>query len=100
MLPVNSEVYHYHFYRDGIEVRCKDGRTKHIVEMKAGKGLKLLGNGEEQYSWPIIYIYPEASAEIYRYFPSTAGTQCNYRILTPGEKSIFYREVFSNLLRI
>ena len=87
VLPASSGVYYYPLYREGIEVRCKDGKSKRIVEIKAGRGMKLLGHGEEKYSWPIIYIYPEASDNKYRYFPSTADTQCSYRLLSPGEKA-------------
>ena len=86
-IPTRSGVYHYPLYREGIEVRCKDGEPKHLVEIKAGRGMKLLGYGEEKYSWPIIYLYPEVSDDRYRYFPSTAGTQCSYRVLTPAEKA-------------
>jgi len=74
-LPANSGVYHYPLYREGIEVRCKDGKSKRVVELKAGRRMKLLGHGAEQYSWPIIYLFPEASDDRYRYFPSTASTQ-------------------------
>ncbi len=85
--PARSGVYSYPLYREGIEVRCKDGKPKRIVEIKAGRGMKLLGHGEEQYAWPIIYLHPEASDDRYRYFPSTAGTQCSYRVLTLDEKA-------------
>ena len=93
-LPINAGIYHYPLYREGIEVRCKDGKPKRIVEIKAGRGMKLLGNGEEQYSWPITYLYPEASDDNYRYFPSTAGTQCSYRKLTPEEKAALIDKSF------
>ena len=33
------------------------------------------------------HLYPEVSDDRYRYFPSTAGTQCSYRVLTPAEKA-------------
>ena len=97
-LPSLSGVYHYPLYREGIEVRCKDGMPKRIVEIKAGRGMKLLGHGEEQYSWPIIYLYPESSDDRYRYFPSTAGTQCSYRKLTPGEKGALIGKSFKTCL--
>ena len=93
-LPANSGIYHYPLYREGIEVRCKDGKPKRIVEIKAGRGMKLLGHGEEQYSWPIVYMYPETSDDRYRYFPSTAGTQCSYRILTTNEKATLIGKSF------
>ncbi len=92
--PINAGIYHYPLYREGIEVRCKDGKPKRIVEIKAGRGMKLLGNGEEQYSWPITFLYPEASDDKYRYFPSTAGTQCSYRKLTPDEKAALIGKSF------
>ena len=86
-LPANSGIYLYPLYREGIEVRCKDRKPKHLVEIKAGRGLKLLDHGEEKYSWPIIYLYPETSDNRFRYFPSSAGKQCSYRLLTPEEKA-------------
>ena len=93
-LPVSSGVYLYPLYREGIEVRCKDGKPKRLVEIKSGRGMKLLGYGEEQFSWPIIYLYPEASDDRYRYFPSTVGIQCSYRILTRGEKAALIGKSF------
>ena len=93
-LPAKSSIYFYPLYREGIEVRCKDGKPKRLVEIKSGRGLKLLGHGEAQYSWPIIYLYPEASDNRYRYFPSTAGTQCSYRTLTQGEKTELIGKTF------
>ena len=69
--PVNAGIYYYPSYQDGIEVRCKDGRPKKLVEItKSGRGMKLKGHGEDQYSWPIIYMYPEASDDKYKYFLS------------------------------
>ena len=91
---VNAGVYHYPLYREGIVVHCKDGKPKRIVEIKAGRGMKLLGNGEEKYSWPKTYLYPEASDDNYRYFPSTAVTQCSYRKLTPEEKEALIGKSF------
>ena len=62
--PVNAGIYYYPSYQDGIEVRCKDGRPKHLVEIsKSGRGLKLEGHGDYQYSWPITFLFPEASDE-------------------------------------
>ena len=49
--------------------------------------MKLLGHWDEQYSWPIIYLFPVDSDVRYRYFPNTACTQCSYLILTSGEKA-------------
>ena len=55
--PLNAGIYYYPSYQDGIEVRCKDGRPKHLVEItKSGRGIKLEGHGEDQYSWPITYL--------------------------------------------
>ena len=86
--PVYAGIYYYPSYQDGIEVRCKDGMPKHLVEItKFGRGMKLEGHGEDQYSWPITYLFPEASNEEYKYFPSTAGTQCSYRILDAKENN-------------
>ena len=59
-VPVNAGIYYYPSYKDGIEVRCKDGKPKHLVEIaKSGRGLNLDGHGEDQYSWPITYLFPE-----------------------------------------
>ena len=86
--PAKAGIYYYPSYQNGIEVRCKDGRPKHLVEItKSGRGMKLEGHGEDQYSWPITYLFPEAPDEKYKYFPSTAGTQCSYRKLTKEEKN-------------
>ena len=93
--PVNAGIYFYTDYQDGIEVRCKDGKPKHLVEItKAGRGMRLEGHGDDQYSWPIIYMYPEASDEKYKYFPSTAGTACSYRQLTKEEKNSLILKAF------
>ena len=90
-VPVNAGIYYYPSYQDGIEVRCKDGKPKHLVEIaKSGRGLKLDGHGEDQYSWPITYLFPEAPDEKYKYFPSTAGTQCSYRELDLEEKYLYF----------
>ena len=92
--PVEAGVYFYPLYREGIEVRCKDGEPKRIVEIKAGRGMILEGNGNEKYSWPMVYLFPEVSDDKYKYFPSTAGTQCSYRILTPAQKSSLIGKTF------
>ena len=56
--PVNAGIYYYPSYQDGIEVRCKDGKPKHLVEItKSGRGLKLEGHGDNQYSWPITFYF-------------------------------------------
>ena len=97
VLPVNSGIYYYPSYRDGIEVRCKDGKPNHMIEItKTGRGLKLEGHGEDQYSWPITYLYPEAPNEKYKYFPSTAGTQCSYRKLDEKEKNSLIIDAFKS----
>ena len=92
--PINAGIYHYPLYREGIEVRCKDGKPKRVVEIKSGRGMKLIGNGSEEYSWPMVYLFPEASDEKYKYFPSTARMQCSYRILTPEEKAALIGKTF------
>ena len=92
--PVNAGIYYYPLYREGIEVRCKDGKPNNLVENKAGRGMRLPGHGKDQFSWPITYLYPEASDDKYRYFPSTAGTQCSYRKLTPEEKAALIGKSF------
>ncbi len=92
---VNAGIYYYPSYQDGIEVRCKDGKPKHLVEItKFGRGMKLEGHGDKQYSWPITYLFPEASDETYKYFPSTAGTQCSYRRLDEKEKKSLILKAF------
>ena len=94
-VPVNAGIYYYPSYQDGIEVRCKDGWPNHIVEIiKSGRGLKLEGHGDDQYSWPITYLFPEAPDEKYKYFPSTAGTQCSFRKLDEKEKNLLILKAF------
>ena len=98
--PSNAGIYYYPSYQDGIEVRCKDGNPKHFVEIsKSGRGLKLDGHGDDQYSWPITYLFPEAFDERYKYFPSTAGTQCSYRKLDKKEKTLLILEAFKTCYR-
>ena len=92
--PTDAGIYLYPLYREGIEVRCKDGKPKRIVEIKAGRGMKLQGNGSEEYSWPMVYLFPEASDPKYSYFPSTAGIQCSYRILSQDEKAALIGKTF------
>ena len=100
-VPVNAGIYYYPSYQDGIEVRCKDGKPKHLVEIsKSGRGLILDGHGEEQYSWPITYLFPEAPDETYKYFPSTAGTQCSYRKLDEKEKNSLILKAFKTCVGI
>ena len=97
--PVNAGIYFYPDYQDGIEVRCKDGQPKHLVEItKAGRGMRLEGHGDDEYSWPIIYMFPEASDEKYKYFPSTAGTACSYRQLTKEEKNSLILQGFKTCI--
>ena len=92
--PVNAGIYYYPSYQDGIEVRCKDGKPKHLVEItKSGRGLKLEGHGDDQYSWPITYLFPEASDEKYKYFPSTTSV-CSYRKLDVEEKNSLILKAF------
>tara|TARA_Y100001968_G_scaffold285704_1_gene285871 strand:- start:17 stop:415 length:399 start_codon:yes stop_codon:yes gene_type:complete len=92
--PVNAGIYYYPSYQDGIEVRCKDGKPKHLVEItKSGRGLKLEGHGDYQYSWPITYLFPEASDEKYKYFPSTTSA-CSYRKLNKEEKKSLILKAF------
>ena len=92
--PVKAGIYYYPSYQDGIEVRCKDGRPKKLVEItKSGRGMKLKGHGEDQFSWPIIYMYPEASDDKYKYFPSTTSA-CSYRKLNVEEKNSLILKAF------
>ncbi len=71
---VKAGIYYYPYYRDGIKVLCNDGRPNHLVEItKSGRGMKLEGHGDDQYSWPITYSFPEASDEKYKYFPLQLG---------------------------
>ena len=92
--PVKAGIYYYPSYQDGIEVRCKDGRPKHLIEItKSGRGMKLEGHGDDQYSWPITYLFPEASDEKYKYFPSTTSV-CSYRKLDVEEKNSLILKAF------
>ena len=92
--PVNAGIYYYPSYQDGIEVRCKDGRPKHLVEItKSGRGMKLEGHGDDQYSWPITYLFPEASDEKYKYFPNNTSV-CSYRKLDVEEKNSLILKAF------
>ena len=94
-VPVKAGIYYYPSYQDGIEVRCKDGKPKHLVEItKSGRGMKLEGHGDDQYSWPITYLFPEAPVEKYKYFPSTAGSQCSCRKLDEKEKNSLILKAF------
>ncbi len=98
-VPINAGIYYYPSYQDGIEVRCKDGKPKHFVEIiKTGRGLKLEGHGEDQYSWPITYLSPEPPDEKYKYFPSTGGTQCSYRKLDEKEKNLLIIKSYKTCL--
>ena len=93
--PVNAGIYFYPDFLDGIEVRCKDGKPKHLLEItKAGRGMRLEGHGDDQYSWPITYLFPEAPDEKYKYFPSTAGTQCSFRKLDEKERNSLILKAF------
>ena len=92
---VKAGIYYYPSFQDGIEVRCKDGKPNHLLEItKSGRGLKLKGHGDDQYSWPITYLFPEASDKKYKYFPSTSGTQCSYRKLNVDEKNSLILKAF------
>ena len=100
-VPVNAGICYYPYNQDGIEVRCKDAMPKHLVKItKSGRGLKLEGYGEEQYSWPITYLFPEAPDEKYKYFPSTAGTQCSFRKLDEKEKNSLILKAFKTCVGI
>ena len=100
-VPAKAGIYYYPSYQDGIEVRCKDGKPEHLVEIsKSGRGLKLDGHGEYQYSWPITYLFPEAPDETYKYFPSTAGSQCSYRKLDEKEKNALILKAFKTCVGI
>ena len=55
-------------------------------------------DGEDQYSWPITYLFPEAPDEKYKYFPSTAGTQCSYRELDLEEKNSLILKAFKTCI--
>ena len=99
-VPINAGIYYYPSYQDGIEVRCKDGKPKHLVEItKSGRGMKLEGHGDDQYSWPITYLFPEASDEKYKYFPSTTSV-CSYRKLDEKEKNLLILKVFKTCVGI
>ena len=96
--PVNAGIYYYPSYQDGIEVRCKDGKPKHLVEIaKSGRGMKLEGHGDNQYPWPITYLFPEASDEKYKYFPSSTSV-CSYRKLDVEEKNSLILKAFKTFV--
>ena len=40
------------------------------------------------------YLFPEAPDEKYKYFPSTAGTQCSFRKLDEKEKNSLILKAF------
>ena len=63
--------------------------------VKAGRGIKLKGYGEDKYSWPIIYVYPEALDENYKYFPSTTSA-CSYLKLNVEEKNSLLIKAFKS----
>ncbi len=84
-----------------LKVRCKVGKPKHLVEIsKSCRGLKLEGDLEDQCSWPITYLFPEAPDEKYKYFPSTAGTQCSYRKIDKIEKNSLILKAFKTCVGI
>ena len=99
-VPVKAGTYYYPSFQDGIEVRCKDGKPNHLVEVtKSGRGMKLEGHGDDQYSWPITYLFPEASDEKYKYFPSTTSV-CSYRKLNEKEKNSLILKAFKTCVGI
>jgi hypothetical protein len=65
-----------------------------LTTMNAGRGMKFEGHGEDQYSWPIIYMYPEVSGDNYKYFPSTTSS-CSYRKLNVEEKNSLILKAFN-----
>ena len=55
-------------------------------------------HGEDQYSWPIIYVYPEAKDDNYKNFPITTSS-CSYRKLTKEEKNSLILKAFKTCVR-
>ena len=44
----NAGVYYY---------PAQKGKAK--IEFKAGRGIELIGHGDEEYKWPAKYLFPE-----------------------------------------
>ena len=90
----NAGVYYYPAFQKGIIVNCANGIADHIVEFKAGRGVKLTGHGEEKYKWPATYLFPEERDKKYKYFPSIAVGKCSYKKLNRKEKKEIIKEAF------
>ena len=71
-----------------------DGLPKYVLEVKAGRGMRLDGHGEDEYKWPDVYLFPEKPDKRYSYFPSTAGTKCSFRKLSRKEKELIKQEAW------
>ena len=94
-IPIaNAGVYYYPAFQKGIVVNCANGVADHIVEFKAGRGVKLTDHGDEKYKWPATYLFPEEADKNYKYFPSTAVGKCGYRKLKRNEKKEIIKEAF------
>ena len=95
LIPLaNAGVYYYTAFQKGIVVNCANGIADHIVEFKAGRGVKLPGHGDKKYEWPKTYLFPEERDKRYKYFPSTAMGKCSYRKLKMKEKKNIIKEAF------
>ena len=90
----NAGVYYYPAFQKGIVVHCANGLADHKIEFKAGRGIELIGHGDEEYKWPATYLFPEETDKRYKYFPSTAVGKCSYRKLKKEEKKEIIKEAF------
>ena len=96
----NAGIYYYPAFQKGIVVNCANGLADHIVEFKAGRGVKLTDNGDEKYRWPATYLFPEETDKNYKYFPPTAVGKCSYRKLKRKEKKKLSKKHFYNAKKI
>ena len=64
IIPVNAGIYYYHFYQNGIKVRCGDNQPRHLISFKAGRAMLFEDDGDEKYKFPETFLYPEKPDEI------------------------------------
>ena len=55
--PLSEEVYYYTNSRLALNIRCKDGKTAHYIEVKPSRILELEGNGNEYFMNPALHPY-------------------------------------------
>ena len=100
--PVNAGIYFYPDYQDGIEVRCKDGKPKHLVEItKAGRGMRLEGHGDDQYSWPIIYMFPEILIDqVFSLRKNNIRGSLSLGVIINNDGTISFTEIVQSLIKV